>query len=225
MVVGLVVISALVFGILFATRNVGKSERTISTESAQQRLTHMMREIEPATADPVKSSVEYTAQDTTADELPELDTNEITARATTDAFAEIWASPEKAGQGTDGWIREMAEGFNKSGATVAGKPVSVQIRTMSSGLGVDYIATGKAAPAGYTPSNMLFVNLLAGRGVKTDVVRERLVGNVAGILLDKDHHSTLQQKYGSVDPRQSPKPLAPESSRWATPIPSRAALV
>jgi Ca-activated chloride channel family protein len=70
---------------------------------------------------------------------------------------------------------------------------------MSSGLGVDYIATGKAAPAGYTPSNMLFVNLLAGRGVKTDVVRERLVGNVAGILLDKDHHSTLQQKYGSVD--------------------------
>ena len=199
MVVGLVVISALVFGILFATRNVGKTERTISTESAQQRLTHMMREIEPATADPVKSSVEYTAQDTTADELPELDTNEITARATTDAFAEIWASPEKAGQGTDGWIREMAEGFNKSGATVAGKPVSVQIRTMSSGLGVDYIATGKAAPAGYTPSNMLFVNLLAGRGVKTDVVRERLVGNVAGILLDKDHYSALQQKYGSVD--------------------------
>ena len=27
------------------------------------------------------------------------------------------------------------------------------------------LRTGKASPAGYTPSNMLFVNLLSGRGV------------------------------------------------------------
>ncbi len=197
--VGLVVIGALVFGILFLTRNAGKNERTISTETATQRMASMMREIDPATADPVKSSVEYTEKDTTAEELPDLNTNKVTAEATTETFAEIWSSPEKAGDGTDGWIREMAEQFNASGATVGGKPVSVQIRTMSSGLGVDYISTGKATPAGYTPSNMLFVQLLAGRGIKTEVVRERLVGNVAGILLDKEHHDALVKKYGTVD--------------------------
>lgn len=199
LVAGLIIVSGLVFGILFATRNAGKTERTISTETAQERMADMMREIDPGTASPIKSSVEYTEQDTTADELPDLETNEVTARATTNNYAEIWSSPEKAGQGTDGWLREMAEGFNKSGATVGGKQVSVQIRTMSSGLGVDYISTGKATPAGYTPSNMLFVDLLAGRGVKTEVVRERLVGNVAGILLNQEHYDKLLADYGSVD--------------------------
>lgn len=196
---GLVIISALVFGILFFMRNTGKTERTVKVEDAQQMMANMMREIDPGTAEPIKSSVEYTEQDTTAEELPELDTNEVTAPATTDTFAEIWSSPEKAGQGTDGWLREMAEQFNKAGYTVNGKPVSVQIRTMSSGLGVDYIATGKAAPAGYTPSNMLFVDLLSGRGVKTEVVRERMVGNVAGILLDQSHYNALIEKHGSAD--------------------------
>lgn len=196
---GLVVISALVFGILFLTRNTGKTQRTISTEDAQARMNDMMREIDPTVADPIKSSVEYATNDVTAEELPELETNEITCPSTTDLFAEIWCSPEKAGQGTDGWMREMAEQFNKGGYTVGGKPVSVQIRTMSSGLGVDYIASGKAAPAGYSPSNMLFVNLLAGRGVKTEVVRERMVGNVAGILLDESHYNALVEKHGSAD--------------------------
>ncbi len=199
LVVGLVVISGLVFGILSLTRNVGKTERTISTETAQQRLDDMLREIDPQTAQPIKSSVEYSQMETTAEELPELNTNEVTVKATTDAFAEIWASPEKAGTGTDGWLREMAEQFNKSGATVGGKPASVQVRNMSSGLGVDYIATGKATPAGYTPSNMLFVDLLGSRGIKCDVVRERLVGNVAGILLNKQHYDELIKKHGSAD--------------------------
>ncbi len=196
---GLVVISGLVFAILFMTRNTGKTERTISTETAQQRMEELMREIDPGTAEPIKSSVEYTENDTKAEELPTLDDKDITVKATTDLYAEVWSSPEKAGQGTDGWLREMAEEFNKSGATVDGKAASVQVRSMSSGLGVDYIATGKESPAGYTPSNMLFVNLLSGRGVKTDVVRERMVGNVAGILLDKEHYDALIKKHGSAD--------------------------
>ena len=199
LVAGLVIISGLVFAILFVTRNAGKTGRTISAETAQSRLADMVREVDPSYADPIKSAVEYSETDLVAEELPELDNNPVTAKATTDTYAEIWSSPEKANSGTDGWIREMAEQFNASGATVQGKPVSVQIRTMSSGLGVDYIATGKAAPAGYTPSNMLFVDLLAGRGVRCDVIRERLVGNVAGILLDQKHYDEIIDKYGTVD--------------------------
>ena len=155
LVAGLVIISGLVFAILFVTRNAGKTGRTISAETAQSRLADMVREVDPSYADPIKSAVEYSETDLVAEELPELDNNPVTAKATTDTYAEIWSSPEKANSGTDGWIREMAEQFNASGATVQGKPVSVQIRTMSSGLGVDYIATGKAAPAGYTPATHL----------------------------------------------------------------------
>ena len=199
LVVGLVIISGLVFGILHITRDAGKNERTISTEQAGEQLASMMRKIDPSTAQPVKSSVEYSEAETKAEELPDLATNAVTCQATTGTYAEIWASPEKAGKGTDGWLREMAEQYNREGQQVDGQAASVQIRTMSSGLGVDYIATGKAAPAGYTPSNMLFVQLLGARGVKTEVITERLVGNVAGILLDKSHYNELMDKYGSVD--------------------------
>ncbi|MEE0027839.1 MAG: hypothetical protein U0J70_09620, partial [Atopobiaceae bacterium] len=155
LVVGLIIITGIVFGVLSITRDVGKTKRTVDTETATQQLADMMREIEPDTAEPVQSSVEYTEKDTTAEELPDLDTNAVVTEATTDTYAEIWSSPEKAGQGTDGWLREMAEAFNATNPQVDGQDVSVQIRSMSSGLGVDYISTGKATPAGYTPSNML----------------------------------------------------------------------
>ncbi|MDO4538201.1 MAG: vWA domain-containing protein [Coriobacteriales bacterium] len=199
MAVGLVVISALVFGILILTRNVGKTERTVDAENAKTQLADMVRRIDPSTATPKKSSVEYSEKDTTAEELPALDTNAVTCEETTASFAEIWSSPEKAGQGTDGWMREMAEAFNASGAQVDGQKVSIRLRTMSSGLGVDYISTGKEHPAGFSPSNMLLIDLLAGKGIKCDVIRERMVGNVAGILLDEEHYNSLMDKYGTVD--------------------------
>ncbi len=199
LVVGLIMITAIVFGILFVTRNAGKTERTIDTETAQANLTEMVRRINPQTATPVKSSIEYSEEDVEAEELPTLNKDEVAVRATTDTFAEIWSSPEKANKGTDGWMREMAEAFNATHPEVNGTPVSIQLRSMSSGLAVDYIATGKETPAGYTPSNMLFVDLLSARGVKTDVIRERTVGNVPGILLDQKHYDAIVKKYGTVD--------------------------
>ena len=198
--IGLIIVSALVFGILFVTRNTGKTEKVITAEEAQSSLTDMVAQISPTTAEPIKASVEYTSdEDIAAEELPELSDDSIKVPATTDTYAEVWSSPEKAGTGTDGWMREMAEQFNKSGAQLDGKPVSIQLRSMSSGLAVDYIATGKESPAGYTPSNMLFVDLLTARGIKTEVVRERTVGNVAGILLKNDKHQEIIDKYGTVD--------------------------
>ena len=198
-VVGIVAIAAIVFGVLHFTRNSGKTERVIDAEEAQTTLEELVSNISPTTATPHKSSVEYTEEDIAADELPELDPEKLAVRATTKTFAEIWASPEKAGTGTDGWMREMAEQFNATNPQVNGKDASIQLRSMSSGLAVDYIATGKASPAGYTPSNMLFVELLAARGAKTEVIRERTVGNVPGILLDEEHYDAIVEKYGTVD--------------------------
>ena len=200
MIGGLVVVGALVFGILFMTRNFGKSDKTISRENATESLARMVERIEPTTATPKKSSIEFSeAEDTTAEELPELDTNKITTKATTSTFAEIWCSPEKAGDGTDGWMRELAEDFNAQGYEVDGQKVSIQVRSMSSGLGVDYITTGKAKPDGYTPSSKLWIDLLGAKGVKTEYVRERTVGNVAGVLLSKKNYDKLVDKYGSAD--------------------------
>ncbi len=199
LVVGMVMIGTIVFGLLFITRNTGKTEKVISSEEAQASLGDMVNQINPATAEPIKSSVEYTSKEVEAEELPPLDNNEVTCKATTPLYAEIWSSPEKAGTGKDGWLCEMAEKFNASGANLDGTAVNVQVRNMSSGLAVDYIASGTESPAGYTPSSMLFVDLLNARGGATKVIRERTVGNVAGILLDKEHYDAIIDKYGTVD--------------------------
>ena len=199
-VVGAVVVVGLVFGILAITRNFGKSEREVSKESATSSLSHMVERIAPDTAQPVRSSVEYVEEDeTNADELPELDTNKITAPASTALYAEIWCSPEKAGEGTDGWMRELAEQFNRAGYSVGGQAVSVQIRSVSSGLAVDYMTTGKARADAISPSNSMWVGFLEAKGVKVDVVRDRTVGNVAGALLNQEHYDQLVSKYGQAD--------------------------
>ena len=199
-VAGLAVVSILVFGAFYFVRKAITPDKVRSVEDATASLNRLVNRIDPDTATPVKSSVEYSDQDdTTAAELPELDTNKITAEATTDLYAEIWCSPEKAGQGTDGWMRELAEQFNRAGYEVDGQRVSVRIRNVSSGLGNDYITTGKATPDAYTPSNSLWIKMLAAKGISCDYVRERTVGNVAGFLLDKEHYDALVDTYGQAD--------------------------
>ena len=199
-VAGIVVVSVVVFGAFILARNVFVPKNVRTVEDATSSLSRMVDRIAPTTATPVKSSIEYSDQsDTTADELPELDNNKVTAEATTDLYAEIWCSPEKAGTGTDGWMRELAEQFNTAGYEVDGKPVSVRIRNVSSGLGNDYITTGKATPDGYTPSNSLWIDMLSAKGIACEYVRERTVGNVAGFLLDNDNYDKLVEDYGQAD--------------------------
>lgn len=194
-----VIVCAAVFGGIYATRNIGKSEKKITQESAVNRLEKMVKKIEPRTAQPVKSPIEYDAAEDEAAELPDIDTCPVGVEAVTPLYAEIYSSPEKAGTGTDGWLCEMAEEFNQQGYEVNGQPVSVKVRKVNSGQALDYIATGKAVPEGYAPSSMLWVNMLNARGVTTETVAESMVGNVAGILLSEKTHKQIVEKYGSVD--------------------------
>lgn len=193
------IICAIVFGGIFLTRNVGKSEKKISKESAVTQLAKMVKKIDPSESEPVKSPIDYDTESTVAEELPDIDTCDVTTKATTELYAEIFASPEKAGEGTDGWMCEMAEAFNRKGYEVDGNPVSVQIRKVNSGQALDYISSGKAVPDGYSPSAMFWADMLNAKGVETETVSEKLVGNVAGIVLSKDAYKKVTEACGSVD--------------------------
>ncbi len=194
-----VIVCAAVFGGIYVTRNLGKSEKVISEENAEKRLTRMVDKINPVTGTPVKSPIEYDSEEDEAAELPDIDTCTVPVEAATSLYAEIYSSPEKAGTGTDGWLCEMAEEFNQAGYQVDGQKVSVQIRNVNSGQALDYIATGKAVPEGFAPSNMLWVDMLNARGTATETVADSLVGNVAGILLSNKTYDQIVEKYGSVD--------------------------
>lgn len=195
----IILVCAAVFGGIYVTRNIGKSEKTVSKESAVKRLEKMVKRIDPKEGRPVKSPIEYDAAEDDAAELPDIETCPVGVKASTPLYAEIFSSPEKAGSGTDGWLCEMAEEFNRQNYQVNGQPVSVQIRKVNSGQALDYIATGKAVPEGFTPSSMLWVNMLNAKGVATETVMESMVGNVAGVLLSEKTQKQIVEKYGSVD--------------------------
>lgn len=199
MVVVVILVCAAVFGGIYVTRNIGKSEKVISKESAEKRLTRMVDKINPSNGTPIKSPIEYDSAEDEASELPDIDTCLVQVKADTSLYAEIYSSPEKAGTGTDGWLCEMAEEFNQEGYQVGGQKVSVQIRNVNSGQALDYIATGKAVPEGFAPSSMLWVDMLNSKGTATETVADSLVGNVAGILLSDKTYDQIVEKYGSVD--------------------------
>ncbi len=190
-----------VFVIAFAgimlTRNVGKSAKTVSTESAVASIEKYIKKIAPKEAEPVKSPVELAGND--VDELPDIDTNEITVKPSTSLYAEIFSTSEKCGPGKDGWINQVARSFNEAGFEVDGEPVSVMIRNVASGLGMDYIRAGKYIPDGYAPSNDFWGRMLLADGVAMEMVEETLVENTAGILLTKDTQKKLVEKYGAIN--------------------------
>jgi len=52
-------------------------------------------------------------------------------------------------------LLDVAREFNRANIQVNGKPVSVRIRGIASGLATDYIISGKYLPDAFTPSNEL----------------------------------------------------------------------
>ena len=197
-VLGIALVFAVALGGLWAFRNFGKSDHVVNAEGATRTIDRLYKSIDPSTAKAITEAVDANDMLDEADELPDIDSNPITVDGGAQG-TEVWASGEKSGDSTDGWMREMAEAYNKEGRSVDGEAASITLRKVSSGLAVDYIASGKAKPAGYTPSNMLWVRLLNARGVPTSTVAERTVGNLAGIALTTEKRDWLASEYGTTD--------------------------
>lgn len=133
--------------------------------------------------------------------LPDISKYPPQINNSTPTYIEIFSSTEKAGSGTEGWLTEVARDFNNASITVDGKQVSVRLRGIPSGEAADYITSGKYLPDAYTPSNELWGEMIISKGVKAELVEERLAGNVAGILLTKSKKDELVNKYGEINTR------------------------
>ncbi len=191
----LVFVSA--FGGIFLTRNLGKTAKTVNMEEASAVIERYAKKIGATQAEVIKSAVELA--DTQVDELPDIDKNEVTIQPVTELYAEIFSTYEKCGKGKNGWMNEVAEKFNQAGYEVDGQPVSVMIRNVASGLGMDYISTGKYVPDGYSPSNDFWGKMLLADGIFMEEISSGLVNNTAGILLSKDTQEKLTKRYGSIN--------------------------
>ncbi|MBR1740577.1 MAG: VWA domain-containing protein [Lachnospiraceae bacterium] len=189
----------LIFGGLFISRNFKKTDKAITKENAEETLAKYIKHIEPSEGEPVKGAVEYSGTDNTYQELPDLKEDSIAVRETTDSFAEIFASSEKTGEGKNGFLKEMAEEFNSANISIDGVPVSIRLRTVSSGQQVDYVASGKYVPDAMSPSSDLFVKMAEEKGAQISYISDSVVENYAGLVMKKKIRGDLKELYGSAD--------------------------
>jgi Ca-activated chloride channel family protein len=196
------VIAVFVFGVVYGgitlTRNFGKSKSVVTTENATATLDKIYKKITVNNVTPRKETVDLTTADL-KESLPDIEKYPAQVDSTTTDYVEIFSSTEKAGEKTDGWLCEVAKAFNNAGIKIDGKSVSVKIRGIASGTGVDYIVSGKYAPDAFTPSNEMWGDMMTAKGVKVNLVSKRLTGNVAGILTSKKKNDELIKKYGSIN--------------------------
>lgn len=166
--------------------------------TADEIMEKVLSEIKVTEAQKIQSTVDYA--DNTALSLPNIETKyPLTVTGDGQVNIEIFATSEKAGKGNSGWINEIAEKFNKSGAKLSdGKSVSVSIRNIPSGASSDYISNNVYIPQGYSPSNSLFGELAVNQGAKLKTVSESLVKNSAGIAIDKGAEKSIEEKHGEV---------------------------
>lgn len=198
----LIVMAIIIFGVIYGgitlTKNWGKSKETISKENATGKLKKICKDININEVEPRKAPIDLGVKDV-KDTIPNIDKYPAKVENTTDSYIEIFSTGEKAGNGKDGWLIDVANNFNESKFEINGKIISVKVREIASGLGIDYIISEKYLPDAYSPSNELWGEMIKANGKTIELCDDRMVGNVAGILISKEKYDELIKKYGAIN--------------------------
>lgn len=176
----------------------------LSREDAEAKLVKLARKVNGREAFVrTRAQIQLGKKADLAETLPEIRKFRLVVNppvAANDVSVEIFVSTEKSGSGTDGWMVEVANEFNARNMRLAsGKLARIKIRKIASGTGYQFIASGKYTPEGFSPSNHLWVRMAEAHRVRMTPIRERLVGNIAGIVMKSESAERITQGYGSLD--------------------------
>lgn len=198
LIVMAIIILGVIYGGITLTKNWGKIKETISKENATGKLKKICKDININEVEPRKAPIDLGIKDV-KDTIPNIDKYPAKVENTTDSYIEIFSTGEKAGNGKDGWLIDVANNFNESKFEINGKIISVKVREIASGLGMDYIISEKYLPDAYSPSNELWGEMIKANGKTIELCDDRMVGNVAGILISKEKYDELIKKYGAIN--------------------------
>jgi Ca-activated chloride channel family protein len=205
----LVVTVGLLASIVIIGQNAGffgansKKYEGLSEFEANRILDELYAAIQVTSLPLIKENVDLEPMDMN-EILPDISKYPLSVAPVKGSFSvEIVSSLEKAalpapGSQRDRWLVAMAEKFNNLKPTLRGHPVSVSVRPMASGLAMDYIISGKHVPDAFTPSNILWGEALKSKGIPIKLLSEKLVGNVAGIVIEKSKLENFLKKYNQV---------------------------
>ena len=180
---------------IYIINNLGKTSRQRNEEKGEKELSQLVKKIDVTEVTPQKSAI-TDSQTNLAEELPDIEKYPLIVEGKGDIDVEIISSIEKSGTGVDGWLTETARKFNSQNHKLGEKTISISVRSIASGLATDYISSGKYLPDAYTPSNILWIEMIKSNNVKVEEVSDKLVGNVAGIVMQKSKYKDLVDKYG-----------------------------
>ena len=198
-VIAAVMVTAVIAGVAISKR-LGKSDQELSHENAVSQLEKKLKKITVREVPPRKATVQIAGTDL-AQELPDISKYplSVSGKGYDSALElEIISSTEKSSGGTDGWLNEVAEKFNSEHILIDGEWATVTVRPIASGAAIDYIISGKHVPQLYSPSNELWGEMIASKGVDINLISHRIAGNTAGILVSKEIYKKLEDTYGSV---------------------------
>lgn len=183
---------------LLAAACTGGSDEPLDADTAATRVRELANDIDWV-SDPIARSAALSlgTQRVLADTLPSITEFPLVVRAPNSSpsvTVEIFVSSEKGGEDEDGWMVEVGADFNRAGIVLSdGSIAQVEIRKIASGTGYQFIASGKHVPAAYSPSNALW-GAMAAEFQTVEVVRDRMVANVAGIVMKDDTAEELRKE-------------------------------
>ena len=205
MLIKLGLIALIVFGVIFAVVSMtqktdGRTDEGVATAAAVKKLDDLYSKLRVNHLVPKKDAsiiIDDGSEDVAV--LPDISQHPFVVNPITDNFLTIYASPQVAGSGANGWLAEVAESFNKLGMSIDGNPVSVGVRSVPSDIGAAFIYSGKYSPDLFIPQSTLWGDIVISKGVRLELLAERLAGNVSGVVLSNKKMEALKANSAAPD--------------------------
>lgn len=130
--------------------------------------------------------------------LADIDTFPLTVQGKGEINIEVAAATELSAEAPDDLINVLAQKFNQQQITVNGKTASVSIRKITSGETVSQMTEGTYRPTVFLPSFSAWADMLEAKGFTSIQLTDRMAGNTAGILMEKQTYDEFVDKHGEV---------------------------
>ena len=170
-------------------------EKVYTRDEAVTELEAFNKEIN---VDTLEAPLDIYSDDTSNRTLADINTYPLKTEGNGDINIEIAAATEMSSDAPDDWMNVVASRFNKEEMKIDGKTVSVSVRKITSGETLTYMTEGNYKPDVYVPSSEAWGKMLSDKGVTTVTLTDRLLGNTAGILMEKKTYETYKEKYKEV---------------------------
>jgi Ca-activated chloride channel family protein len=194
-----VILTILLTVSLFGCSSASKQEESLNYDQAIEKLNAYISGNKVTSRNVThKADTSWIGTEDAVNELPDINKYPLSINGLGAINVEIFSSTEKSSSNASGWLDLQAKAFNDQNFQINGLTVSVSIRPIASGLAYDYIKTKAYVPDAYTPANDIWSSMIETTGVPIEKISDRMTGNVAGILMQKEAYDSYIQKYGTV---------------------------